>query len=346
MVLSKLQQEIVEATDKKTIVISSAASGKTRVLTEKVRHLLRQDVSPTQIAVITFTNMAAAELKQRLGEDYRDGIFIGTIHALANLFLLSYGIDTHTLLKDDKFDDLFREVELHPQCIHHYQWILLDEGQDSDQLQFTFLFKLINPECFFICADPKQSIYMWKGSKPELIQELSTHKDVKVYSLNENYRNGANILKWAKWVLMSTGLYDNSISMRSTPGQVLEGEYTAETLKNILRGQSSYNNWAVLCRTNLEIDKVFSILKGIGLPCETFRQGDLSKEELTQKMADNTVKILTVHSAKGLEWDNVITVGMRQYNKEECNVCYVAATRARNLLYWLHYPKKKVIKRF
>ena len=59
-------------------------------------------------------------------------------------------------------------------------------------------------------------------------------------------------------------------------------------------------------------------------------------------MAQNRVKVLTVHSAKGLEWDNVAVIGMRYTIGEERNVCYVAATRARENLIWMTYaPKRK-----
>ncbi len=76
MDLSKLQEDIINAPYNKVIVLSSAASGKTRLLTEKVRQLLRAGVNPKEIAVITFTNMAAGELRQRLGSDYKTGLFV------------------------------------------------------------------------------------------------------------------------------------------------------------------------------------------------------------------------------------------------------------------------------
>ena len=116
MELSKLQTQILNAPHNRIVVLSSAASGKTRLMTEKVRQLLRAGVNPKEIAVITFTNMAASELRQRLGEDYKDGLFVGTIHALANYFLLSSGIKTDKVLDNEDFDKLFEMVEQHPTC--------------------------------------------------------------------------------------------------------------------------------------------------------------------------------------------------------------------------------------
>ena len=77
------------------------------------------------------------------------------------------------------------------------------------------------------------------------------------------------------------------------------------------------------------------MLREAGIPYDTFRQGDLTKEELLNRMNNNTVKVLTIHSAKGLEWNNVVVIGARFYNDEEKNVCYVAATRARDHLIWI-----------
>jgi superfamily I DNA/RNA helicase len=57
-------------------------------------------------------------------------------------------------------------------------------------------------------------------------------------------------------------------------------------------------------------------------------------------MKADTVKVLTIHSAKGLEADNVIVIGPKFYNLEERCISYVAATRARNNLYWTKMPNK------
>ena len=148
MELSKLQTKILNAPSNRSIVLSAAASGKTRLMTEKVRQLLRAGVNPREIAVITFTNMAAAELRGRLGEDYVDGLFVGTIHALANWMLLSGGVKTTKILQDEEFDELFSLIKENPQCIRHMEWILLDEAQDSSESQFEFLFKTLNPDYF------------------------------------------------------------------------------------------------------------------------------------------------------------------------------------------------------
>lgn len=341
MELSELQKKILNAPEDKIVVLSSAASGKTRLMTEKVRQLLRAGINPKEIAVITFTNMAAAELRQRLGEDYKEGLFVGTIHALANYMLCSSGINTRQVLDEENFDKLFEMIEKNPSCVRHMEWILLDEAQDTDASQFKFLLEMIKPDYFFFVGDIKQSIYGWRGARPDLLQKLCKKSEVTVFDLNENYRNGYNILKYAKRIIAPNMLEDNSVSMRSSNGAVYELPFSYETICNKILEKGNFGDWAILTRVNKEIEDLSVVLRKAGIPFDTFKQGDLSKEELTKKMEQNTVKVLTVHSAKGLEWDNVIVLGMRFSSFEERNVCYVAATRARNNLIWLTRAKKR-----
>lgn len=343
MELSELQKEILNSKCTRSVVISSAASGKTRLLTEKVRQLLRANINPHSIAVITFTNMAATELRQRLDTDYKDGLFVGTIHALANYMLCRKGIDTNKIIDNEEFDKLFELIYQNPQAIIHYRWILLDEAQDSDKLQFNFLFNQIAPENFFVVGDPKQAIYGFKGSDYHLIYYLVRKYGATMFDMNENYRNSSKILTFAKDLIKPTGLLDQSISMTGTCGEVFQIPFSTQIIIDAIKEDGNYKNWAILTRTNKEIYDISYCLKINNIPFDTFKQGDLTKDELSEKMTQDTVKVLTVHSAKGLEWDNVIVVGMRYYNNEERNVCYVAATRARKKLMWMRTaaPKRK-----
>lgn len=341
MNLSQLQLEILNNPAHKIIVNASAAAGKTALLTEKVRQVLRSGVDPREMAVITFTNMAAAELKKRLGSDYKEGLFVGTIHALANYFLTRSGIDTSKMIESEKFDDFFEAIQEHPECVSHLMWIFLDEAQDSDELQFNFLFERIQPTHFFICGDVRQSIYRWKGSRPDLLLGLTQRADVETVDLYQNYRNKFNILRFAKRLIEPTGLYDRSQAMRlDDNGSVEKMEFSYNGI--IKRLSAPWSDWAILCRTNAEVDNFCMYCKKEKIPYLTFKQGDLTKEELDEKMQSDTVKILTIHSSKGLEWKNVVVVGIRasHMNLEEYSVAYVAATRARDQLIWTYYPKK------
>lgn len=85
MNLDENQLEIVNSNKPKIIVEAGAGAGKTRVLIERVRRLLNDGVRAENMVIITFTNMAAEELKERLVDIPQVGdCFVGTIHSFAN----------------------------------------------------------------------------------------------------------------------------------------------------------------------------------------------------------------------------------------------------------------------
>ncbi|ENI4129216.1 ATP-dependent helicase [Vibrio fluvialis] len=93
MNLSNAQRQIVEAPmDTAIQVLASAGSGKTRVLTERVRYILKKTKKDGVIA-LTFTNKAAEEMSSRLGDidPDEDRTWIATIHSVAQRILEKYG---------------------------------------------------------------------------------------------------------------------------------------------------------------------------------------------------------------------------------------------------------------
>ena len=64
--LSPVQREAVEHGEGPLLIGAGAGSGKTRTLTQRVIHLIRQGIPPERIIAITFTNKAADEIKRRI----------------------------------------------------------------------------------------------------------------------------------------------------------------------------------------------------------------------------------------------------------------------------------------
>ncbi|WP_272664592.1 DNA helicase Rep [Providencia sp. PROV174] len=136
MRLNPSQQQAVEFVDGPCLVLAGAGSGKTRVITNKIAHLIRQcGYQPRQIAAVTFTNKAAREMKERvaqtLGKKEARGLIISTFHTLgleiikreykalgikAN-FSLFDDQDQMALLKELTFDLLEEDKDLLKQLI-------------------------------------------------------------------------------------------------------------------------------------------------------------------------------------------------------------------------------------
>ncbi len=97
-VLNKDQYEAVVHTDGPSMVIAGAGSGKTRVLTYRIAHLLQKGVDPFHVLALTFTNKAAREMKERVIQLIGDGdarnVWMGTFHSV---FAKILRIDGHHL---------------------------------------------------------------------------------------------------------------------------------------------------------------------------------------------------------------------------------------------------------
>ena len=89
--LNDAQREAVTAPDAPTLVVAGAGSGKTRVLVHRIAWLIQvENVSPMGILAVTFTNKAAAEMRQRIADLLGmpvDNLWVGTFHGLAHRLL-------------------------------------------------------------------------------------------------------------------------------------------------------------------------------------------------------------------------------------------------------------------
>ena len=106
--LNPMQQEAVLHTEGPLLILAGAGSGKTRVLTHRVAHLIgERGVNPWHIMAITFTNKAAGEMRERIDKMVGFGsesVWVSTFHSTCVRILRRYidrlGYDTNFTIYD------------------------------------------------------------------------------------------------------------------------------------------------------------------------------------------------------------------------------------------------------
>ena len=170
------------------------------------------------------------------------------------------------------FDDLILlPVQLfqnHPETLQKWQrrvrYMLVDEYQDTNISQYLLVQQLVGDGGkLTVVGDDDQSIYAWRGARPENLVQLQTdYPNLKVVKLEQNYRSTARILKAANAVIANNPhVFDKSlwselgfgdpIRIIRCRNEEVECERVAnEILDMRVRGQTRFADFAVLYRGN------------------------------------------------------------------------------------------------
>jgi DNA helicase-2/ATP-dependent DNA helicase PcrA len=163
----------------------------------------------------------------------------------------------HELLRDN------------PALLAHYRArfgaILVDEFQDTNAIQYAFVRVLAGDSGHvFVVGDDDQAIYGWRGAKVENVQRfLKDFPGAQVIRLEQNYRSTANILGAANAVIahnperIGKQLWTESgdgdpIDLYASYNEVDEARYVVERARQWVRDGGSYNEVAVLYRSNAQ----------------------------------------------------------------------------------------------
>ena len=83
-------------------------------------------------------------------------------------------------------------------CRSKWKYYLVDEFQDTSQIQFRILKNLVDkPENLIVIGDDDQCIYKWRGADPNIILDIRAHYDIEQFLLPTNYRCCDNIVNFA-----------------------------------------------------------------------------------------------------------------------------------------------------
>ena len=222
------------------------------------------------------------------------------------------------------------------------EYVLVDEFQDVGTLEYNFI-KSLNAHNYFFVGDDWQSIYGFKGGNVNIFKSLISDKRFTKYYLQDNYRSGSEIIKLSKQIINQVpGIIQKKIVCKSgRTGTVrVDNKCHLQTyLENIRLNGEHFGDWFILVRSNRDVYQYSDLLKRMRIPFSTFKRADLSLNELRAEMAKDTVKLLTIHTSKGLEAPNVLLVGnfpikvpIYQRSYDERKVMYVACTRSQNQL--------------
>ncbi len=171
------------------------------------------------------------------------------------------------------FDDLLvKTVQLlqtQPDVLENYQerfrYIMVDEYQDTNTVQFQLVSLLAGKyKNLCVVGDDDQSIYKFRGANIRNILDFEHEfPDAKVIKLEQNYRSTGNILNAANSVIANNrGRKEKSLWTENGEGELIrlrqfdtafdEADFIGEDIKSAVRQGGSYNDSAVLYRTNAQ----------------------------------------------------------------------------------------------
>lgn len=163
-----------------------------------------------------------------------------------------------------------------------FQYILIDEFQDINQLQYDIIRMLALPENnLFIVGDDDQSIYRFRGSKPEIMLHFGEdYKKAKKVVLDINYRCTKDIVeKSLRLIGHNSNRYpkdiranseaEDGVTLCSFDNTAKEAAFIIEQIKRSIEKGQRYSDFAVLFRTNIQPQYLMEQLLSHNIPFHT-----------------------------------------------------------------------------
>lgn len=321
--ISNIQEKIINyPLDKNLLVLSLPGGGKTTTLINRVNFLLnKQNIEQKKILIITFTNSAVEDIKNKINIE---NIF--TIDSLCSKLCQKYNILDANLLSINQPNDYKYELFKNISLIKDKEWdyIFVDEVQDIDHIQYLIL-KYFNDLSInlYLTGDINQNIYNFRGTSNKYILEYNKYfTNIDKILLDINYRSTKEIIGMLNDVEEKMNS-DKSIysSFLNDKKKIIEFQkvtnYSTEIRNIILKNKWKINKCCIISKNNELINMIYNEL----FPFKKFRD----------------IQYITIHSSKGLQFEHLFFVdvndGIIPYYKtnnikEDERLYYVAISRA------------------
>ncbi len=206
------------------------------------------------------------------------------------------------------FDDLIMTPVMlfkqHPEILNKWQrrirYLLVDEYQDTNLAQYELVRTLVNEkQALTVVGDDDQSIYAWRGARPENLMQLQTDfPDLEIIKLEQNYRSTGRILRAANTLIDNNPhLISKQLWSELGPGdplRLISAENEEDECERVvneiidmrLKRRCKYSDFAILYRGNYQAKLAEIKLQSQSIPYEiTGGQSFYAKTEIKDVMA-------------------------------------------------------------
>jgi len=192
------------------------------------------------------------------------------------------------------FDELITKAEpLAGRVADRWDYVLVDEFQDVNAVQYDLLKKLVEPHGnFFAVGDDEQSIFAWTGADPYVLERFHRDYDVEPIILDKNRRCSRQIFETARRVLaQNPQLFQKQLTAdRESPHEVVahgfrdEHEEATWLLDDLRADRTasglSWGDYAILYRKHKLGEHIEGRLLRAGIPCRLARGRSLIEDEV------------------------------------------------------------------
>jgi superfamily I DNA/RNA helicase len=336
------------------VIHGVAGSGKTLILGYRCERLASEVVKP--ILVLCFNVTLAATLQDWVKrKNLAKRVNVRTFHAWCRDQLVLYNVglpEEETNFYDQMVNRVIAAVERGQIPAAQYGAVMVDEGHDFRPKWLKLVAQMVDPSTnsLLVLYDDAQSIYGDQRRKKFSFSSVGIQAKGRTTILKINYRNTTEVLsvayEFAKEAMAPVEAGEDDVPLvepqsagRRGPVPVLnqlaslleEGDFIAKELIAVNRKGSPWRDMAVLYRTRFVGEKIVASLRKARLPVQWL---DDPKEKKKLRPSEDSVKAMTMHSSKGLEFSVVAIPGLGYMpmadadEREEAKLLYVAMTRA------------------